>query len=118
MSAANSEKSVTKPIGRPFVKGQSGNPSGRPKSALVSEAYRAKLASGDPTVAERLADMMARRALKGDVAAAKELTDRAEGKARQAVELSNPDGSLASAIGIESAVKLLALRGITVVKSE
>src|SRR5215471_8301134 len=68
-----------------FKPGQSGNPGGRPRTAKLSEASRVKLASvipGDPegrTYAEGIADKLARLAIKGDIRAAQELADRAEG---------------------------------------
>jgi hypothetical protein len=69
--------------------GQSENPGGRPRTAKLSEACRAKLASivpGDPqgrTFAEAIADEWGQRALKGDIRAAVELADRAEGRPGQ-----------------------------------
>ncbi len=69
--------------------GQSGNPGGRPRTSALAEAYRVKLASlvpGDAqgrTFAEAIADTVALLALKGDIRAAQELADRAEGKPRQ-----------------------------------
>ena len=83
--------------------GQSGNPGGRPRTAKLSEACRAKLASivpGDPegrTVAEAIADDWAQRALKGDIRAAVELADRAEGRPGQ----NNP--------GTEEGVKIIVM---------
>jgi Family of unknown function (DUF5681) len=68
-----------------FKPGQSGNPGGRPRTAKLSEACRAKLASpipGDPesrSYAEAIADKLALLALRGDIRAAQELADRAEG---------------------------------------
>jgi hypothetical protein len=73
-----------------FKPGQSGNPGGRPRTAKLSEACRAKLASpipGDPesrSYAEAIADKLALQALKGDIRAAQELADRAEGRPSQA----------------------------------
>jgi Family of unknown function (DUF5681) len=73
--------------------GQSGNPGGRPKTAALSEAARnvlAKRVPNDPqgrTYAEAIADTLAQLALEGDIRAAQELTDRAEGRARQSVEI-------------------------------
>ena len=70
---------------------QSGNPGGRPRTAKRSEACRAKLASpipGDPesrSYAEAIADKLALKALKGDIRAAQELADRAEGRPSQMV---------------------------------
>jgi hypothetical protein len=69
--------------------GQSGNPGGRPRTAKLAEACRVKLASTIPgdstgrTYAEAIADELARRALKGDIRAAQELADRAEGRPSQ-----------------------------------
>ena len=69
--------------------GQSGNSGGRPRTAKLSDACRAKLASlvpGDATGrthAEAIADELARRALTGDIRAAQELADRAEGRPGQ-----------------------------------
>jgi hypothetical protein len=63
------------------------NPSGRPKSKLISEAYRARL---DADGAERYADIVFEiienpRAKASDrLAALQEITDRIEGKAVQA----------------------------------
>jgi hypothetical protein len=76
-----------------FQKGKSGNPKGRPKSITISEAYRqslSKLVPNDPegrTFTQKIADLMVQRASTGDVQAAKEITDRIEGKARQAIDV-------------------------------
>jgi uncharacterized protein DUF5681 len=75
-----------------FKPGQSGNPAGRPKSRPLSEAYRALLSQplkDDPTrtVADVVAAAMVQNAFAGDVAAAKELADRTEGKAKQGIDL-------------------------------
>ena len=78
---------------KPFKKGQSGNPKGRPKSLTLSEAYRRELAKIDPadpqqrTFAEILAERTVSKAKSGDVAALKELADRTEGKAKQTITL-------------------------------
>jgi hypothetical protein len=77
-----------------FRKGRSGNPAGRPKSAMLSDVMRRELASPCPddeqgrTWAEVIADQLIAKAAAGDVAAAKEIADRTEGKARQHVNLS------------------------------
>ena len=76
-----------------WQKGQSGNPSGRPKSAQLSKAYRHMLESPYPndsegrTYAEVIAAKLADQAATGDLAAARELADRAEGKAAQSMKL-------------------------------
>ena len=79
---------------KPFKKGQSGNPAGRPKSAILSDAYRRKLAEVDPkdpqqrTFAEVLAEKMILKARAGDVHALREIADRVEGKAKQTLNVS------------------------------
>ena len=71
------------------------NPGGRPKKTPLSDACREVLASpvpGDPegrTYAEKIAATLAEKAANGDIRAAQELADRAEGKARQSVEIEN-----------------------------
>lgn len=75
-----------------WKKGQSGNPSGRPKSKTLSAAYRNKLEEpvpNDPegrTWAELIAEAQVRDAVRGNVQAAREIADRTEGRARQAIE--------------------------------
>lgn len=96
----NSGKNSGKRQGRPenltpWKPGVSGNPGGRPKTAPLSNACREWLASqmpGDPegrTGAQAIAKMLGEKALAGNIRAAQELADRAEGRARQSIELSN-----------------------------
>jgi len=81
-------------VGKPYQwkKGQSGNPSGRPKSKTLSDAYRNKLEEPVPndsegrTWAELIAEAQVRDAVRGNVQAAREIADRTEGRARQAIE--------------------------------
>jgi hypothetical protein len=78
---------------RPRKKGQSGNPNGRPKKTLITDALRARLAEIDPndpasrTNAEVIADRMIARAKLKDRGQqdAAEIADRTEGKPRQTV---------------------------------
>lgn len=71
------------PLEHQFKPGVSGNPGGRPKA--LSEAYRDMLARVDEsdaqkrTHAELIADALKKQALKGDVAAAKEIRAGTEG---------------------------------------
>ncbi len=80
---------------KPFVKGQSGNPSGRPKKKPITEAYERLLTEvvpGDPkqrTYAEIIALSMMRSAMKGKIQAAIEVTDRTEGRPSQAVDMNH-----------------------------
>jgi Family of unknown function (DUF5681) len=77
--------------GKGWMPGKSGNPSGRPKNKLISEAYRKMLeceVPNDPqgrTYAELIADRMVAEAVKGrnKVNAASEIADRTEGKPKQ-----------------------------------
>jgi uncharacterized protein DUF5681 len=75
--------------------GQSGNPGGRPKIAPVSQACRELLAQPVPddpegcTYAKAIAQTLARKALDGDLRAAQELADRAEGNPRKSLEIEN-----------------------------
>ncbi len=70
-----------------FNPGQSGNPGGRPKTKLITQAYRELLEQLDPkerkTLAQKLARKAVQQALKGNLAALKEITDRTEGKSVQ-----------------------------------
>lgn len=78
---------------KPFRKGVSGNPNGRPKTITLSEAYRQTLAAQMPddassrTYAQAIAEMVIDAAVKGNVAAARELADRTEGKPKQAIDV-------------------------------
>lgn len=85
-----------------FKPGDSGNPGGRPKKTPYTEAHR-KIAEfiglGElnflptDTIAECVAKIMAREALKGKVNAAKEIADRTDGTPRQTVEISGQYGT-------------------------
>lgn len=71
------------------------NPGGRPKTAPLSQACRELLAQpvpNDPedrTYAEAIAQTLAEKALAGDIRAAQEIADRAEGRPRQSIEVEN-----------------------------
>jgi hypothetical protein len=76
--------------------GQSGNPGGRPAFKELNRACREILSSPMPgfpkrTYAEGIAERLATAALSGNVSAAQELADRAEGRPRQAVEFNERD---------------------------
>lgn len=97
------------PTSASWKKGQSGNPKGAPKKAWRwAEIIR--------SVAERMntngkeymfvaAEALLKEAFKGNVAAIKELGDRLDGKAKQAVELTGADRR---PLDINSAVALRA----------
>ncbi len=88
----NTRKLTPEMEARKWKPGQpSPNPHGRPRTKLLSEAYRIVLAdledTGNRSVAETIAEAMARKAMKGSIPAARELADRTEGRAVQAVRV-------------------------------
>jgi hypothetical protein len=79
-------------LGNRFKPGASGNPNGRPKLTLLSEAIRAQLAVEAPhaderTYAEVIAEKLCTEAASGNVHAAREIADRTEGKPKQAIDV-------------------------------
>ena len=68
---------------KPWPKGVSGNPKGRPKDDISAELARAVFENN----AEAIYKAMARRLIKGDVRAFKILAERAYGKVKEHVEL-------------------------------
>lgn len=82
--------------GKGFRPGVSGNPNGRPRTAKFSEAARQLLAeidtNSDETNTECLVRHCLRKAKAGSVRHLELLLAYVEGKPRQGVELSGPDG--------------------------
>jgi hypothetical protein len=84
--------------GTQFRKGQSGNAGGRPKSRLLSEALRNRLAEVKPddpehrtwaeAIASNLIEVAASKSPSA-IAAANEVCDRAEGRPSQHVQISD-----------------------------
>jgi hypothetical protein len=90
MQRRNTEKQLANL--KPFKPGQSGNPAGRPKKALLSDALRRQLAEAmqgapEKTIAEVIARALIREAVAGNVQAIREVGDRSEGKPAQAIAL-------------------------------
>jgi len=74
---------------RPWPKGTSGNPAGRPRNTKLTAALRELLGKPDPhdkagrTYAEVIAEAMVLKACQGNVGAAKEITNRTEGRSHR-----------------------------------
>ena len=71
---------------KPFEKGVSGNPGGRPNWSIISKEIR--LVLNDPDKAMKLVEKVYDLALDGNMRAVEFLADRAEGKVTQRVEIS------------------------------
>jgi Family of unknown function (DUF5681) len=101
LNRKQSESSIQPQNGKPvrgdeatrWKPGQSGNPGGRPKRTPLIDACRevlSQLVPGDAkgrTYAQAIAEKLAAKAVEGDIRAAQELADRAEGKARQTLQI-------------------------------
>jgi ferritin-like metal-binding protein YciE len=81
---------------KPFKKGQSGNPKGRPKLPDLKEAIAKVLANEKDgiTALEEILKALYSKAKKGDVRAAQELLDRGFGKSSQYIDHASTDGSM------------------------
>jgi hypothetical protein len=80
---------------KPFQPGQSGNPGGRPKKMPITDAIREELeqegAQGTSN-ARAIARKLVKLARAGNMDAIREIADRTEGKPRQRIEQSGPEG--------------------------
>jgi len=73
---------------KPFPKGVSGNPSGRPHWKAVTEAMRKEL---DADKLSAMCLVIYGEAMKGNISAATFIADRLEGKPQQRIEVSTND---------------------------
>lgn len=78
-----------------WKKGQSGNPKGAPKKpwrwAEVIRTVAERMDKSGKEYKVAIAEALLKEALKGNVAAIKELGDRLDGKAKQAIEMTGAD---------------------------
>ena len=99
------EKGNTLSLPYRFKKGQSGNPSGRPKCKEISKALRKLLASevnlprAGRTYAEQLVAAWIRLGLGGNAAAISAIADRAEGRSAVAISVDGGADPLTELIG-------------------
>ena len=82
---------MTNPIpnNKPFKKGQSGNPNGRPRKLPELDKLLADVLGEEKdgvTAAEAILKALRLKAAKGDVRAAEIILDRAYGKSRQVID--------------------------------
>ena len=83
------KKGITPPGAKPFKKGQSGNPKGKPCKIPRLDKLLAEVLGEDKdgiTAAKAILMALRAKATKGDVRAAEVLLDRAYGKAKQVTE--------------------------------
>ena len=85
--------------GHGFLPGQSGNPSGRPRTKGLVNALRARVAevgADGRTIEEALADVLVEEGLGGKnrLAAVEAIFDRLEGRARQQIEVADVTAEL------------------------
>ena len=79
------------PNNKPFKKGESGNPNGRPKKLPELDKLLADVLGEEKdgiTAGEVILKALRAKAAKGDVRAAEVLLDRAYGKAKQTMDVS------------------------------
>ena len=94
-------------IGKEFKKGQSGNPAGRPKGIPNAKTRYQRILNmiekvknpvtgelEDFTVAEIMDMKLIQKARSGDISAYKEVMDRLEGRAAQAIDLTSGGESI------------------------
>ena len=77
------------PNNKPFQKGESGNPNGRPKKLPELDKLLANVLGEEKdgiTAAETILKALRVKATKGDIRAAEVLLDRGYGKAKQTIE--------------------------------
>lgn len=82
---------------KPFKKGQSGNPNGRPKKLPEVDKLLADILSEEKdgiTAAEAILKKLRQMAARGNLRAAEILLDRAYGKAKQSIDIRKAEVNL------------------------
>lgn len=78
-----------------FVPGVSGNPNGRPPKGYAITDVMREMLNEKPEIKKALSSKLFELALKGDLAAIREVLDRLEGRAKQTLDLgSDPENPL------------------------
>ena len=96
MAAQNSRTTAKRPRGRPFKKGQSGNPGGRPKNGLsfVNQVEKVMAQVDEETGKTRL-ELLAEKYVElgeaGNVTALENIMARLHGKPEQGIKLSGDE---------------------------
>lgn len=85
------DETVKEQRGKPFPKGVSGNPNGRPpKGYSITEAFKSMLAA-EPEVKAEIVQSIKLKALRGDITAQKLIWEYMDGKPKQAIIGSDDD---------------------------
>jgi membrane carboxypeptidase/penicillin-binding protein PbpC len=95
------------PASSRFKPGQSGNPSGRSKFKLLTDALRAE-ATQNPTKVRAMAAAILEAASTGDLQAAAFIFDRLEGKPQQSIEIESTHVNLTIEQRLQRVIELQA----------
>lgn len=88
-------KNSDKVIGKPFPKGVSGNPAGRPpKGQTITDAIRSMMGE-KPEIKKALTQKILQMALEGDIAAIRMLWNYLDGMPKQLIEINDPQKEIA-----------------------
>ena len=79
---------------RPWAKGVSGNPGGRPRKKLIDQALQDLLLTDDSALAVAIAKKLLTKAKKGDIKAIQLVAERVEGRPKRQIEITDISDSL------------------------
>ena len=89
--AVRNKKGTIKNL-KPFPKGKSGNPKGRPRKLPALDTLMAEILGEEKdgmTAAQAILAKLRQKAVSGDIRAAEVLLDRGYGKAKETIDLTN-----------------------------